>query len=75
MNCAYVSRADFERDVRILGALEDENIARVLGVCSSEEPLCVLMEYLPQGDLCNFLRSHAPTPSERTLPVGLKTLR
>ncbi|XP_039286275.1 discoidin domain-containing receptor 2 [Nilaparvata lugens] len=67
-------RMSFEKDVHILGALEDENIARVLGVCSKEEPLCVIMEYLPQGELCRFLRAHALMPGDRTLPVGHKTL-
>ncbi|CAG9857262.1 unnamed protein product [Phyllotreta striolata] len=50
-------RKDFYRDVRILAALEDANIARVLGVCSQDEPLCVIMEYLEHGDLCQFLKT------------------
>ncbi|XP_057663991.1 discoidin domain-containing receptor 2-like [Diorhabda carinulata] len=54
-------RQDFFRDVRILAALEDQNIARVLGICSLDDPLCVVMEYLDQGDLCQFLRTNHPT--------------
>lgn len=69
------SRLDFQRDVRILAALEDHNIARVLGMCSQEEPLCVIMEYLEHGDLCQFLRSHGPSEAATTLPIGVKTLR
>lgn len=68
-------RLDFHRDVRILAALEDVNIARVLGMCSHEEPLCVVMEYLDHGDLNQFLKTHVPADGARTLPVGVKTLR
>ncbi|XP_046997126.1 discoidin domain-containing receptor tyrosine kinase B-like [Schistocerca americana] len=48
----------FLRDVHILAALEDANLARVLGLSSSEEPLAVVMEYLQHGDLTQFLRAH-----------------
>lgn len=68
-------RLDFHRDVRILAALEDPNIARVLGMCSTEEPLCVVMEYLDHGDLCQFLKSHVSAENSRTLPTAVKTLR
>lgn len=67
-------KLDFHRDVRILAALEDVNIARVLGMCSHEEPLCVVMEYLDHGDLNQFLKTHVPAEGARTLPVGIKTL-
>lgn len=68
-------RIDFHRDVRILAALEDVNIARVLGVCTNEEPLCVIMEYLEHGDLNQFLKTHVAAETTRTHPVGVKTLR
>ncbi|XP_073975567.1 discoidin domain-containing receptor 2-like isoform X2 [Rhodnius prolixus] len=67
-------KLDFHRDVRILGALEDLNIARVLGVCSRDEPLCVVMEYLDHGDLTQFLKTHVPAETSRSLPLGVKTL-
>lgn len=72
-NASEKEKLDFHRDIRILAALEDPNIARVLGMCSKEEPLCVVMEYLEHGDLCQFLKSHGPSES-RTLPLGIKTL-
>ncbi|XP_046678553.1 discoidin domain-containing receptor 2-like isoform X2 [Homalodisca vitripennis] len=73
-NASEKEKLDFQRDVRILAALEDHNIARVLGVCSQEEPYCVVMEYLEHGDLCQFLRSHGPSDTATTLPLGVKTL-
>lgn len=67
-------RKDFYRDVRILAALEDQNIARVLGICSQDEPLCVVMEYLDHGDLCQFLKTHVAADSNTNLPYGVKSL-
>ncbi|XP_050524252.1 discoidin domain-containing receptor tyrosine kinase B-like [Daktulosphaira vitifoliae] len=67
-------KADLQRDVRILAGLEDQNIARVLGVCSMEQPLCVVMEYTEHGDLNQFLKMHVPVEASRNLPPGIKTL-
>ncbi|XP_022905672.1 discoidin domain-containing receptor 2-like [Onthophagus taurus] len=66
-------RKDFHRDVRILAALEDSNMARVLGICTNDEPLCVVMEYTEHGDLCQFLKTHV-AETNNTLPFGVKTL-
>lgn len=68
-------RLDFQRDVRILAALEDRNIARVLGACCREEPYCVVMEYLEHGDLCQFLKTHITAEDAHSMPIGVKTLR
>ncbi|KAG7197509.1 hypothetical protein KM043_007188 [Ampulex compressa] len=67
-------KLDFQRDVRILAALEDPNIARVLGTCCQEEPYCVVMEYLKHGDLCQFLKSHITAEDAHSMPIGVKTL-
>ncbi|XP_026277610.2 discoidin domain-containing receptor 2-like isoform X2 [Frankliniella occidentalis] len=53
-------KLDFQRDVRLLSALEDPNLARVLGLCTRGEPLCVALEYLPHGDLHRYLSSRSP---------------
>jgi len=68
-------RLDFQRNVRILAALEDRNIARVLGACYREEPYCVVMEYLEHGDLCQFLKTHITAEDAHSMPIGVKTLR
>ncbi|XP_072765204.1 discoidin domain-containing receptor 2 [Anoplolepis gracilipes] len=67
-------KSDFQRDVRILAALEDRNIARVLGACYREEPYCVVMEYLEHGDLCQFLKTHITAEDAHSMPIGVKTL-
>lgn len=75
VNPVDLSRLDFQRDVRILAALEDRNIARVLGACYREEPYCVVMEYLEHGDLCQFLKTHITAEDAHSMPIGVKTLR
>ncbi|KAL3275329.1 hypothetical protein HHI36_020096 [Cryptolaemus montrouzieri] len=67
-------KKDFYRDVRILAALEDPNIARVLGVCTQEDPMCVIFEYLDHGDLCQFLKTHVSSEHGNTNPYGAKSL-
>ena len=58
-------RSDFIREVRLLSVLEDPNISRVLGMCSSpHENYFVAMEYLEHGDLCQFLRCHLPESAD-----------
>ncbi|XP_018324975.1 epithelial discoidin domain-containing receptor 1 [Agrilus planipennis] len=73
-NASEKEKKDFCRDVRILAALDDPNLARVLGICSQEDPLCVIMEYLEHGDLCQFLKSHVAAENSTTAPYGVKTL-
>ncbi|XP_076386248.1 discoidin domain-containing receptor 2 isoform X1 [Megachile rotundata] len=67
-------KMDFQRDVRLLAALEDRNIARVLGACCREEPYCIVMEYLEHGDLCQFLKTHITAEDAHSMPIGVKTL-
>lgn len=64
---------DFYRDVKILAALEDPNLSRVLGICSQEHPVCVIMEYLDHGDLCQFLKTHV-TSERNGNPYGAKSI-
>ncbi|KAF0305794.1 Discoidin domain-containing receptor tyrosine kinase B [Amphibalanus amphitrite] len=52
------ARADFEREVRTLARLQDANIVRVLGVCTRDEPLAMVVEYMEHGDLNQYLQQH-----------------
>ncbi|KAL3871566.1 hypothetical protein ACJMK2_039557 [Sinanodonta woodiana] len=54
------ARADFQKEIRIMSQLKDPNIVRVLGVCTMEEPLCMIVEYMKYGDLNQFLLEHVP---------------
>ena len=69
-------RDDFYREIKVLARLTDPNIVSLLGVCSRDDPLCIVLEYMKHGDLHQFLLSH--TAAESSLArdtAGLKTLR
>ena len=40
--------------------LKDPNIVRVLGVCSQQMPLFIIVEYMRYGDLSQYLKQHVP---------------
>lgn len=66
LEASHSVRCDFEREVEILARLRDPNIVQVVGVCSREEPLCMLVEYMEHGDLNQYLQAHiAETASPR----------
>jgi len=54
------ARRDFIRIGELLSRLVHPNIVRLLGVCLSATPLCLIVEYMPGRDLCEFLRESAP---------------
>lgn len=51
----YSLRNDFLKEVKILSRLKDPNIIRLLGVCVSSDPLCMVTEYMECGDLNQYL--------------------
>ena len=40
-----------------MARLKHANVVALRGVCSLDEPLCVVLEYVRCGDLASFLRS------------------
>ncbi|XP_052789716.1 discoidin domain-containing receptor 2-like isoform X2 [Mya arenaria] len=69
------ARSDFHREMKVMSMLKDPNIVRVLGVCTTEEPLCMIVEYMKYGDLNQFLLEHVPetqipTPNAKVLSYG-----
>ncbi|NWQ83559.1 DDR2 protein, partial [Columbina picui] len=67
------ARNDFLKEIKIMSRLKDPNIIRLLAVCITDDPLCMITEYMENGDLNQFLSrqqagSHAPTVSP---PVSL----
>lgn len=43
-----------------MSRLKDPNIIRLLAVCMSSDPLCMITEYMENGDLNQFLSRHEP---------------
>ncbi|XP_019734385.1 discoidin domain-containing receptor 2-like [Hippocampus comes] len=46
---------DFLEEIRIMSRLMDPNIVRLLAVCVDTDPLCMITEYMENGDLNQFL--------------------
>ncbi|KAL3212174.1 hypothetical protein MRX96_051896 [Rhipicephalus microplus] len=59
-NAAMKTQQDFQREAELMSDLQHRNIVCLLGVCTKEEPLCMLFEYMPHGDLHEFLVAHSP---------------
>ncbi|KAK8724804.1 hypothetical protein OTU49_010927 [Cherax quadricarinatus] len=62
-----VLKKEFSQEARTLSHIDDPNVARLVGMVTRTEPLCMLMEYLIHGDLYQFLRRHS---SEDTILGG-----
>uniref|UniRef100_A0A3B5LA18 receptor protein-tyrosine kinase n=1 Tax=Xiphophorus couchianus TaxID=32473 RepID=A0A3B5LA18_9TELE len=58
---------DFQREAALMAEFDHSNIVRLLGVCAVGKPMCLLFEYMAQGDLNEFLRRRSPTQSVRTI--------
>ncbi|NXX60866.1 DDR2 protein, partial [Scopus umbretta] len=60
------ARNDFLKEIKIMSRLKDPNIIRLLAVCITDDPLCMITEYMENGDLNQFLsRQQTGSP-----PVG-----
>lgn len=66
-----------------MSRLKDPNIIRLLAVCMSSDPLCMITEYMENGDLNQFLSRHEPegmiallsnAPTVRLIPNLFKHL-
>ncbi|XP_053509953.1 discoidin domain-containing receptor 2 [Ictalurus furcatus] len=49
------ARNDFLKEIKIMSRLNDSNIIRLLCVCVHSDPLCMVTEYMENGDLNMFL--------------------
>lgn len=59
-NASVKTQADFKREIELISDLRHDNIVCILGVVLKEEPLCMLFEYMTQGDLHEFLIANSP---------------
>ena len=50
---------DFMQEVEVMAALKDENVVRLLGICT-EHPKSMVVEYMENGDLNEFLQGCTP---------------
>lgn len=59
-NATLKTQQDFQREAELMSDLQHPNIVCLLGVCTKEEPMCMLFEYMSQGDLHEYLIMHSP---------------
>lgn len=59
-NASAKTQGDFRREVELMSDLRHPNIVCLMGVVLKGEPMCMLFEYMTQGDLHEFLISHSP---------------
>jgi len=52
--------ADFEREAQLLNGMRHSNIITFYGVSIDDNPLMLILEYMENGDLNSYLRSHGP---------------
>ncbi|XP_034963247.2 epithelial discoidin domain-containing receptor 1 isoform X1 [Zootoca vivipara] len=68
------ARNDFLKEVKIMSRLKDLNIVRLLGVCVRDDPLCMITEYMENGDLNQFLSGHEMEDKLGGSPSGKPTI-
>lgn len=59
-NASAKTQADFQREIELISELKHPNIICLLGVVMKQEPMCMLFEYMSEGDLHEFLISNSP---------------
>ncbi|KAL9699926.1 hypothetical protein quinque_003367 [Culex quinquefasciatus] len=64
-NASAKTQADFKREIELISDLKHDNIVCILGVVLKEEPLCMLFEYMAQGDLHEFLIANSPNEGKQ----------
>ena len=53
----------FEKEIKFMSRLNHDNVVRLLGICSSSNPF-IIMEYMENGDLNQYLRKFEIAPLE-----------
>eukprot|EP01137_Pigoraptor_chileana_P009023 Opistho-2@56664 len=61
--------SDFIQEAAIMKKIKHSNLVQLLGVCTKELPYYILTEYMPKGNLLDFLRN--PTERARLDPTIL----
>lgn len=62
--------ANFEKEACLLAEMDHPNIIALLGVCATDRPMCLLLEYMELGDLRQYLRSCCPSNFIVSSPNG-----
>lgn len=52
-----VSTEEFRREVAVMKAINHNKIVRLFAICTEKEPFCIVMEYLCNGNLQQYLKT------------------
>lgn len=63
---------DFVREAKLLHGFDHPNIVKLYGVCMEDMPFYMIFEFMDQGDLCQFLRTHSSSAQQRYNPPVLR---
>ena len=55
--CSESDRVKFLREAAIMGQFVHNNVLQLHGVVTAEENMMIVLEYMPKGDLKNYLKS------------------
>lgn len=55
---------DFQREAQLMSDLQHSNLLNLVGVCLQDHPWCMLYEFVPYGDLKEFLILNSPNQSD-----------
>ena len=67
-----VDKVAFEKEIKFMSRLRNENVVKLLGVCNKGTPF-IMMEYMENGDLQTYLKKHCyPTDNDRRDKIQIK---
>ena len=58
----------FEKEIKFMSRLKDDNVIRLLGICTTGTPF-IMMEYMENGDLNNYLQQFEFTNKTENPPA------
>ncbi|OEL32413.1 hypothetical protein BAE44_0006567 [Dichanthelium oligosanthes] len=73
-------KEEFAREVIVHSKINHKNVVRLLGCCTEENALMIIMEFICNGNLENLLHSskandHIPLPLDKRLDIAIMTLK
>ena len=63
------SRKSFEKEIKFMSRLKDDNVVRLLGICTTGTPF-IMMEYMENGDLNHYLQKFKFTYNKDNVPAA-----
>ena len=56
---------EFLKEADVMKHIRHPNLVQLIGVCTQEKPIYIITEYMPRGNLLDYLRS----PSSKDIPA------